>query len=296
MCENKVGAVSGENAGDIGKLALLEDFIIKYRKGVFTDDEVKRFLQRKEPFAVSVSVDFREQIVVKIKRFLLKRFGQEIAVDPLPQIWIEENLKKAARFNLRPVFSLGKELNEILKKFKPKNWVPLPEKFFQWERNKKIAPDSAVWPRGWYLADFTVGADYTDGIQVFRNDPLSPLIEELRRAGKVGKYDKTPMGSRFAIVPNSEWPLVFWELADRLGFVTTKQISLEPFAAFNAIGNIYDKNRGKFNMWEWFSDTFGDSYRLFGGIRRSGGLANVDYDWDGCRLGSIAGRPLVSFQ
>ena len=296
MCENKVGAVSGENAGDIGKLALLEDFIIKYRKGVFTDGEVKRFLQRKEPFAASVSIDFREQIVARIKKILFKRLGQEITVDPLPQIWTEENLEKAARFNLRPVFSLGKELNEILKKFKPKNWVPLPKKFFQWERDKKIAPDSAVWPRGWYLADFTVGVDYTDGTQVFHNDPLSSLIERLRKTGKVGKCDKTPMGSRFDIVPNSEWPLVFTELANELKFFVAQQISLGPFAAFNVIGNIYDKNRGKFNMWEWFSDTFGDSYRLFGGIRRSGGLANVDYDWDGCRLGSIAGRPLVSFQ
>ncbi|MDI6777634.1 MAG: hypothetical protein QMD77_00420 [Patescibacteria group bacterium] len=52
MCENTVGAVSGKNAGDTDRLALLADFITKWRKDVVTDDEVKRFLQRKNPFIV----------------------------------------------------------------------------------------------------------------------------------------------------------------------------------------------------------------------------------------------------
>lgn len=96
-------------------------------------------------------------------------------------------------------------------------------------------------------------------------------------------------------MPDSEWLLVFTELANELNFFTAKQVSLESFAAFNVIGNIYDKNRGKFNMWEWFADSFEDSNRLSGGSRGYGGLAYVDIDWDGCR-DDIAGRPLVSFQ
>lgn len=288
-----VGAVSGENAGDTDRLALFEDFVVKLRKGVFTEDEVKRFLRRENPFAVPVPADFREQIVIKITRILSKRFGRKVAIDPLPEILTEENIRKAKKFNLNPVFSPGKE---IFERRKPKNWVAIPEKFLQWERDGKIAAGSGIWPCGWYLADFSVGADYTDDIQVFHNDPLSPLIEELRKADKVGKYVKTPMGSRFAIVPDKEWPLVFAKLANELKFFTAKQVSLDSFAAFNAIGNIYDKNRGKFNMWEWFADSFGDSHRLHGGYRGRGGLAYVDHDWDGYRHDIISGRPLVSFQ
>lgn len=293
MSEKAVGVVSGESASDTGRLALLEDFIVKLRKGAFTEDEVKRFLRRENPFAVSVPVDFREQIATKVTKFLSNRFGQKIMVDLLPESLTEENLKKAAKFNLRPVFSPG---DAILALRKPKNWVAIPEKFFQWERDGKIAENSVIWPRGWYFADFTVGADFGDGRQVFRNDPLSPLIQRLREAGKVGKYDKTPIGSRFAIVPEKEWPLVFAELANELKFFTAEQVSLEPFAAFNIIGNIYDKNRGKFNMWEWFADSFGGSDRLGGGNRWVGGLAVVDDCWGGGRDDCIAGRPLVSFQ
>ncbi len=293
MCEHKVGAVSGANASDTDRLALLVDFITKWRANAFTDEELKLFLKRKDPFFVPPPIDFREQLVAKVARILSRRLGRKITVDPLPEILTEENLKKAAEFNLRPVFSLGEE---ILKGRRPKNWIPLPEKFFQWERDGKIAAGSAIWPRGWYLADFTVGVDYDDGWQVFRNDPLSSLIEKLRKVGIVGKYDKTPMGSRFAIIPDSEWPLVFAELAEGLGFCAAEQISLEPFGAFNAIGNIYDKNRGKFNMWEWFADIFGDSDRLLGGNRRGGGLAFVDDHWGSRRYGHIAGRPLVSFK
>ena len=292
MCEKAVGAVSGEIVGDTGKLALLEDFVVKLRKDVFTVDEMKRFLRRENPFATPVPMDFREQTVAKVERILLKRFGRKITVDTLPEILTEENLRKAAKFNFQPVFSLG---DVLLALDKPKNWVAIPGKFFQWERNGKIASGSAIWPRGWYLADFTVGVDYDDGRQIFQNDRLSSLIEGLRKTGRVGKYDKTPMGSRFAIVPDSEWLLVFTELANELNFFTAKQVSLESFAAFNVIGNIYDKNRGKFNMWEWFADSFEDSYRLSGGSRGYGGLAYVDIDWDGCR-DDIAGRPLVSFQ
>jgi len=294
MGKHAVGAVSGNIAGDTDRLALLEDFINKWRKGVFNDAEVKRILKKeRNPFDAPVIKSFREQFVLNTAKLLSKHFGRKVKVDPLPEILTEENIRKAAEFNLRPVFSPGKE---IFVGRKPKNWVALPEKFFQWERDKKIATGSAIWPCGWYLADFSIGADYTDGTQVFCDDPLSPLIEKLRKDGKVGKYDKTPMGSRFAIMPNSEWPLVFTELANELEFFAAKQVSLEPYSVFNAIGNIYDKNRGKFNMWEWFADIFGDSSRLYGGDRGHGGLARVDCSWVGFRYDIIAGRPLVSFK
>ncbi len=76
---------------------------------------------------------------------------------------------------------------------------------------------------------------------------------------------------------------------------TRAQTNLEPAVAFNFIGNVYDPNRGRFNMWEWFLDQFGGSHRLVGGARADGGLARVGYGWRDDRYDGIAGRPLVSF-
>ncbi|PIQ75355.1 MAG: hypothetical protein COV84_01735, partial [Candidatus Portnoybacteria bacterium CG11_big_fil_rev_8_21_14_0_20_40_15] len=144
--------------------------------------------------------------------------------------------------------------------------------------------------------DFSIGVDYADGMQVFPNDPLAPIIERLRQGRKVGKYGQTPMGSRFAIKPQSEWPLVIAELVDNeLKIQPYKEKRLERYIEFLAIGNVYDKNRGKFNMWEWFADDFEGSGRLCGGGRGGGGLAGIRSDWADGRNVHIVGRPLVSF-
>ncbi|KKU29976.1 MAG: hypothetical protein UX43_C0003G0069 [Candidatus Giovannonibacteria bacterium GW2011_GWB1_46_20] len=77
--------------------------------------------------------------------------------------------------------------------------------------------------------------------------------------------------------------------------VTRAQTCLERAGEFNFIGNVYDPNRGRFNMWEWFRDPFGGSDRLYGGYRRYGGLAGVGCVSSDDRYDGIAGRPLVSF-
>ena len=230
-------------------------------------------------------------VVSQITQLLSKKFGREIKVDPLPPEFTDENLARWARSNLKPVFLPDEEIgedSELNDWTKPDKWL------YSQIRNRKIAADSAKLFRGWYLADFTIGVDYTDGTQVFPDDPLSPIIARLREQGKIGKYDNTPAGSRFAIT-NEEWRnVVCPAIAEDLGF-KLEQVRLERASEFNAIGNIYDPNRGKFNMWEWFSDIFEDSYRLCGGLRGFGGLSDVSRVWSDSRGGSIAGRPLVSF-
>ena len=268
---------------------LLKDFFRQIDDGTMTRGMLEAVVNHKViyPKAVEAVGDFAR----KTAKLLSKRFGKRIKVDSLPEWFTEENLAKAERFNLKPVFLPDEEIgeNRSLKNWtKPKAW------FYQNIREGKIAKDSAMLKRGWYLADFTASVDYDNGVQVYPNDPLSPIIERLRKEGKIGKYDKTPAGSRFAIVPKNEWPIVFAELVKELGF-NPGQINLERAVEFNAIGNIYDPNRGKFDSWEWFSDFFEDSYRLYGGNRGHGGLAGVGCSSSGDRGGSVAGRPLVSF-
>ena len=226
-----------------------------------------------------------------LSQVLPSRLNIPILVDPLPPEFTDENLAKWAGFGLRLVFLPDAEITEDMD---IPGWIKLDKWFYDQIRNGKLGSDSAKLFSGWYLADITPGADYTDGTQVFPNDPLLPIIARLREQGKIGKYNNIPMGSRFAIT-NDEWRnVVCPAIAEALGF-RPEQVRLERAIEFNAIGNLYDPNRGKYNMWEWFHDVFEDSDRLNGGPRGLGGLASVlEYGSD-FRDDSRAGRPLVSF-
>ncbi len=74
-------------------------------------------------------------------------------------------------------------------------------------------------------------------------------------------------------------------------------IRIERCIEFNAIGNLYDPNRGKFNTWEWFGDRFKEIFWLNGGNcdYGRGGLVYVKYEWPHNPHDDIAARPLVNF-
>ena len=126
------------------------------------------------------------------------------------------------------------------------------------------------------------------------NDPLAPIIADLRSKKLVGRHNNTSDSSRFSITPDEWQDVVLAHVVSKLG-VTRAQMRLERAIDSNAIGNFYDPNRGKFNSWEWFEDHFGDSHRLYGGHRDSGCLASVGYFCHDDRSSRIAARPLVSF-
>lgn len=267
---------------------VLKDFFRQIDDGSHTLESVKAFNEHR---VVSALENLMETTQKKLQKFFC------VDIEPLPVEFTEENLAKWAEFNLKPIYLPMEEIGED-RKFK--NWIK-PEKWFyqkikkdEEDKEGKISSDSAKLYRGWYLADFTVGVDYTDGTQVFPNDPFAPIISKLREEGKIGKYDATPSGSRFAII-HDEWrTIVCPAIAEALGF-KPEQVRLERAIEFNAIGNMYDPNRGKFNMWEWFYDQFEDSGRLCGGGRGRGGLAAVGCSWSSDLRDSVAGRPLVSF-
>lgn len=271
----------------------LKDLFRQIDDGSISLQEIRAFLEHRDPFVVMG--DSLGQLVSRVKKLLSKRFDKEIEVDPLPSEFTEENLLAWEKYNLKPIFLPDEEIS---RNRKLKNWVRPPEEFYQWIKEKKIAADSAVLRRGWYLADFSVGVDYTDGTQVLPNDPLASIIAQLRDR-KIGKYKETPPGSRFAIVPKDEWSIVIAALVDdelKITGTGYKEKRLERYVEFLAIGNLYDENRGEFKTWEWFADNFGDSDQLYGGHRDFGGLAYVHYYWSGRRHDHISGRPLVSFE
>ena len=272
---------------------LLKDLFRQIDDGTITRGKLEAVVNNKIVYpedTPDLEVAILRAMVRKTSKTLSRVFSKRIKVDPLPSEFTPENLEKWERYNLKPIFLPGEEIGEerILK-----DWVKPEKWFYQKIREGKIADDSAKLRRGWYLADVTPSVDYDNGIQVYPNDPFAPIIERLRTE-KIGKYDKTPLASRFAIAPKNEWPIVLTEIAKELG-LRPEQMRLERAIEFNAISNLYDDNRGKFNSWEWFNDPFGDSYRLCGGCRGDGGLAGVDCYSAGSRGGAIAGRPLASF-
>ncbi|MBI4118900.1 MAG: hypothetical protein HY452_01395 [Parcubacteria group bacterium] len=256
-----------------------------------TLDQLQIVIEHRNPFEVVKTVTNTKDLVSRTTKLLSKKFGYVVEVDPLPPEFTPANLAKWALFNLRPVFLPGVEIGEDSRL---KNWIKPNPWFYQQIKAGKLASDSATLYRGWYLADFTVGTDYTDGTQVFTDDPLAPIITRLREDGQVGKHNYTPLGSRFSITHNEWTSVVLPAIAEHLGF-KREQVRLERVIEFNAIGNLYDSNRGKHNMWEWFHNVFEDSHRLGGGYRVSGGLANVNDDWSDYRYDVVAARPLVSF-
>lgn len=274
------------------------DFLQKRRSGVITAEHFKEFVKlNPTPFAVPAGQAKREieKFAAKLARRLSTVFRKRIILPPLPAEFTDGNLVFWATFNFHPGFLPDEEISETRRL---KNWTKLSQWFYDRVGEGKIKSyenlSPTQLPGRWVLYDATVSADYTDGTQVFVNDPLAPIITDLREKKLIGKHDSTPMGSRFAITPD-EWDgVVLTYVASKLG-VTRGQMRLERAIEFNAIGNLYDANRGKFNAWEWFQDVFGDSYRLYGGLRDYGGLADVSYYWHDNRCGYIAARPLVCF-
>lgn len=293
MSNNLVGDVPSDELG------AWVDILQKRRSGVITAENIKRFAKMDPaPFAVTAKNAKREieRFAAKTARKLSTVFKKRIIVDPLPPEFTDENLAHWATFNYYPIYAPREDIgaNRPLKNWtKPERW------FYDRVGDGKIKPIHSDLPstllRGcWHLADFTVSADYTDGSQVFVNDPLAPIIADLRSKKLVGKHNNTPDGSRFSVTPDEWQDVVLAHVASKLG-VTRAQMRLERAIEFNAIGNLYDSNRGKFNVWEWFQDSFEDSRRLCGGHRDRGGLAVVSCDWRVDRISSIAARPLVSF-
>ncbi|OGF49334.1 hypothetical protein A3G55_01540 [Candidatus Giovannonibacteria bacterium RIFCSPLOWO2_12_FULL_44_25] len=275
-------------------LGLQRDMLEKWSgpDGELWVERIALTLQGKNPLeAVVKGPAWADEVVAQARRKLKKFFGR-LQVDPVPGVWTPEFLENAAKYNMHPVYFIDLVL---AKDWSLKNYTKQESWLYEKIREGKISADAVTLKRRWCLADFSVGVDYTDGSQVFPNDPWAPIIEKLRRDLRViGKYDNTPCGSRFAITPKEWDDVVLAYMASALR-VTRAQTCLERAGEFNFIGNVYDPNRGRFNMWEWFRDPFGGSDRLYGGYRRYGGLAGVGCVSSDDRYDGIAGRPLVSF-
>ncbi|MDD5290376.1 MAG: hypothetical protein PHT40_04260 [Patescibacteria group bacterium] len=224
---------------------------------------------------------------------------QSITVDPLPPEFTRVNLERWAKINFRPVFLPKIKIDRNFQA-KTGRYIRPENEFYARIEQGEVDKSALELPGCWCLADFSTGVDYTNGTQVFPNDPLAETIARLRQEKKIGEYSNTPPGSRFSITPRDEWEKVVcpaWREA--LGGIGANRICRpESCVEHNFIGNVFDsKNRGQFNVWQWFSDKYGKdgSARLFGGTRDVGGLAFVNYCVAGHRDDFAVARPIVIF-
>lgn len=281
-------------------LGVLMDLIQKLmgNDGELWLERTKRMLRGENPFAELVaqsvpSATWKDELVAMARR-KLKKFSRAWAeqVTAIPERWTPEFLDNAAQYNMRPVFFPDVDINES---FRKKGFVKLSDWFYANAKSGDIRGDTPTkLRRGWALADFTIGADYTNGSQVLVSDPWALLVTDLRTKKIIGKNDVTPLGSRFAITWDEWNDSLLAHMASNL-LSTRAQTNLERAIEFNFIGNVYDPSRGRFNMWEWFLDQFEGDSRLYGGYRSLGGLAHVYCLWRDDRHDNVAGRPLVRF-
>ncbi len=187
--------------------------------------------------------------------------------------------------------------------------VKLDDWYYQQVANGKILsrqPDGSLLPdkEAFKLKGITVLIDtrlkpqYKAGKQMFKNDNLlGPIIEGMRKAGKIAKYEYGPQSSRFAVSVNEWEKHIKPALAEFLG-VEVSQVRLEWTIEQNVISQLYPslprRDDNKTTSWVWFEDYFGAaSCRFHGGVIRSDGRALVRCYWADFFWSDLAFRPLV---
>jgi len=187
-------------------------------------------------------------------------------------------------------------------KVKPKKWFydMLAQGKILRDINGQLEPvTKAELPGATVLIDTRLKPVYKNGVQMWEGDNLlGLLIADLRKEGKIAKYDYGPQSSRFGVSANEWQEYVRPALANRLG-LEPRQLRLECAIEANVIPQLYPymprKDDGKTNTWVWHEEYFGGGGpRLHGGVSDCGGLAGVHYNDAGRHWSYGAFRPLAA--
>lgn len=165
-------------------------------------------------------------------------------------------------------------------------WKIKPNPWF-WEQINagRVSPDAVRLKIGWGAMETIARPNYDGGKQLHQNDPLAPILEDLRKAGAITVPDyvrHVPLTSRFAVPALEVEGLVIARFVEIAGD-RAKGVKTPPVVDYNYVGNLAHPEFGKADTWEWFSNPFGRAYRLIGGHFRGGGLACVTYCTDNRR-------------
>lgn len=232
-----------------------------------------------------------EQLLSDQKSALETFFGQE-ALPPEPPKALMEFVERANEQGF--TFELYFEPNVVFTKdANYPGWRVKPDTWF-WEqiREGNILADAAVLSGRWAAMEAIQKPEYDGGKQLHENDSLAPILERLRKEGKITIPDwcsLIPSTSRFGISFDEITKYVVPEFA-QVTQIEAEQAQVPPYIAFNFRGNVAHPEWGETNTWERFADSFGGGSRLVGGRRVRGGLAYVGYGWRGVRSDCVGFR------
>lgn len=158
---------------------------------------------------------------------------------------------------------------------------------------KKVGFDGTV-----VLIDTRCKPQYDKGRQMFLKDDafLGPVINCLRTAGEIARYEYGPQSSRFGI-SSIDWEEHIRSALQALPVFGGVSWRLELAIEANTIPQIYKqmprREDGQTNTWVWYEEYFEvETRRLHGGNSALGGLANVNDYWVDLHWFYQAVRPL----
>lgn len=228
-------------------------------------------------------------------------FGQEAIPEPPKALLEFVEITAELGFTFEPYFEprvvFTQDSNYPGWVVKPNPWL------FDQIRKDNISPDAVALTGQWAAMEGFAKPEYADGKQLYANDPLTGILEKLRKDKKIEVPDRCshiPTISRFGTSPdeidNYIVP-VFTDLSQIENQIKAgnAKAGTPSYMVFNYRGNTAHPEWGQTNTSEWFANEFGDGSRLFGGGRDFGGLARVDYFWHGDHYGSVGFRLHVAF-
>ncbi|HEU0050427.1 MAG TPA: hypothetical protein VFQ60_00020 [Patescibacteria group bacterium] len=232
---------------------------------------------------------FRE-IIARESVALRNFFGKEIIVPPLPKQATRERILEWRKLGLElhylPPISMAeikRDVDGFVTNVQPKNFPGWKKKLSHWFFDKikswDLPPEAAKLPGAWVLVDARPKPIEDDGKQMYLNDFLGPVLEELNKKEIIKRtsiHSKTLLAdSRYGLsridLDNSR---VKEAIAQAMNISETC-LSLPSAIEFNFLGNIYYPQWDKTNTYEWFSDNL-EGECLFGGSSHIGGLSCVE--------------------
>lgn len=234
-----------------------------------------------------------EQLVGAARRELKTFFGQDIMV-PEPPAELFHTLERFAGLGIRgfepqylPQLQLREKDNFPGLKVKPGKW------FWDCVKDGSIEKGADTLDEGWYLLDGRWKPNYRDGQQVYEDDYLAPLMENLRASGRIQPYRYVPRNSRFGASPLEIEQVILPEFAKQTQ--PEGEVSNMSYALFSVIGNMKRQEWNDTTTWQWFRDKFEDGRRLIGGSSHGGGLAGVGAGTSDYRFDHAGFAPVVAF-
>lgn len=282
-------------AGFSGTSPKIREIMRQAEEFKLTPEQLQEIIESRSPFTWPL---VREQIRQWTRYVLETKLGQEIDVPPLPGVVTEKLYMKLGAFNMRPAFFPRLDVSQ---NFKLPGYKK-PYKIFYEKISEGIIVKETTKLNGQW-----VFVDYTHATGIYKNDPLTPLIKQLRKIGKIKKMEEfrgVPNDSRYNI-KHTDWSDVIAPAFAELIGVLARQVRLLRVIESNFVVNIYDKIFSFTNEFDFYNDRCKnnsapdspteDVYLCGNGFTTDWTTNDGSGGWIGAGGGRIAGRFLVEF-